>query len=150
MAGEIEQLEDAYCSLLGAISYLQSANGGQILGGADIDPLLKFANISAPAAIVICDGEKATGPKSNSGVQETAPEWSIFLIASSFSLEGEGRSGSVGIYQMIDDVYAAVHWKVLMNDPPARAVYTGFRRFDLGANSVVYQMTFRNTFVRMP
>jgi hypothetical protein len=147
MAGDIQRIETNYRALLEAVPYLDSA---EIRGASEVTNLLRFSNLSPPAATVVFNGERAR-PDAALGditVQESEMEWSIFITASSFGIEGEGRSGDVGIYQMIDDVLEAVNGKLLTVTPTSVAYYVSSRRFDLSANNVTYEMVFRNAYIR--
>jgi len=150
MTSIIESLESNYTSLLSGISYLASASGGTVVAAADAATLLDIMTISPPFAVIVFNGEIA-GPSDRVGtgaVQQTEMEWSFFLGASSFAADGEGRLGTVGIYQMIDDVIAAVDGRALSLAPLAKAFYKRARRYNITPNLVIYEVVFRNQFVR--
>jgi len=150
MPGELQRLETNYTELLEAVSYLTEAEGGTIIAGADPSLLLNFGGLVTPFAVVVFNGESAaptSAIREVGALQQTDMEWSIFLGASSFATSGEGRLGT-GIYQMIDDVIAAVQGKTLSVEPPARPFYVRSRRFNITANQIVYEVVFRNQFLR--
>jgi hypothetical protein len=149
MASELERLGNNLVALLQAIPYLTTAQGGTILMAADPKPVLDFSNLTPPWALLIFDDENAAKNDVLGGAfQQSAMVWSIFVGAQSFSLAGEGTLGPVGVYQMIDDVIAAVDGKVISLVPIAKAFYVRCRRYNTLANAVIYQMAFRNAFSR--
>ena len=147
MPSHLETLETKYTVLLDAIPYLLPAAGGTIIAAADAATLFDLTTLIAPAAVVAFDGEIATSSETirDGAIQQSSMEWSIFVVASSFASAGEGR---IGAYQMVDDVIAAVQGKTLSLDPPAKPFYVRSRRYNLTANTVIYQVTFRNQFTR--
>lgn len=147
MASEIERLESNYIALLQAISYLMEAEGGTIVAAAEAATLFDMSTLSSPAAVVVFNGEVARTNEAlrDGAIQQSEMEWSIFLKAQSFAVAGEGR---IGAYQMVDDVILAVQGKTLSLVPPSKPFYVRSRRYDLTANSVIYEVVFRNPFVR--
>jgi len=149
MASEIERLEKNYIALLGAIPYLTTAQGGTILGAADAATLLDLTTLSPPAAVVVFNSEIAQRNEIVGGaLQQTSMEWSIFLVAPSFGAEVEGRLGSTGVYQMIDDALAALEGKVISLDETAKVFYVRTRRYNVTGNAVVYELVVRNAYLR--
>ncbi len=149
MTSQISTVAANYVTLLETVSSLQTANGGLVFSVADPTPVLKFETISAPAGILVFDGEQAGKDMAIGGtVQRTDMAWSVFLLAASFDTRGQGVEGDTGIYQLIDDVLTAVNGRVVDMNPVARAFYVSCRRFEVLQNVVVYQMRFRNQFIR--
>jgi hypothetical protein len=149
MASEIERLEKNIAALLAAVPYLTAANGGTILGAGDVKSLLDLTTQMPPAAIIVFNGEIATKNETiGATLQASTMEWSIFVVAESYAVAGEGRLGTVGAYQMIDDVLATLEGKLISLVEVARLFYVRSRRYNVTTNAVIYEMVFRNAYLR--
>ena len=145
MASNIERIEGNFAALLEAVPQLED----RIIRGADPRIVLEWAKIPPPSAVIVFDAEDpAREVSAQSGVLQTGMRWSIYVVAASFAIEGEGRLGNEGAYQLVDDVIAAVHWQPLSIGPDARAVYNGAERHDVDTGRVVYRTRWRCQFLR--
>ncbi len=75
-------------------------------------------------------------------------QWSIFVLAKSFTDDGEGRLGSQGAYQMIDDIHAALAGYGF-DGLDSKLFYFGANRFKVIDGRVIYEMTFRHHMIRL-
>lgn len=153
MPAEIQAIESALVALAQAVPYLATS----VIAGADPRMMLSFGSpdIIAPAVVVVFQGERVSDGNGPGGVQayggstaQSVMEWSLYAISTSFATDGEGRLGDQGCYQMVDDLIAAIDGRLVSADPDAKAFYVGCRRYDLNDSRIVYEISFRNQFIR--
>lgn len=155
---EVTTIGTNILALLGAITYLQTANGGTLKRATDPKQLKDFSIYAPPFAILVPDGETVQGENLNVGGAyfETMLHWSLYLGASSFALEGEGTTGGSvigdpGIEAMIDDVTAKLMGQNVGIPAVASKMFPGnpfHRRFAMTTSAVVWQMQWRNQWRR--
>jgi len=152
MPSNIEQLEALIVAQLKTVSYLAPNAGGTVRGVADIKTFLDLTTLEPPTAIVVFDGEKAGKDETIGRVtQQTTWYWTLYLVASSFGTDGEGRLGATGAYQMVDDVVAALEGFTLTIPPDSnttKLIYIGAARFNVEDTAVIYEVRFRHQFLR--
>jgi hypothetical protein len=110
-----------------------------------------MTSTTPPSAIVVFDGEKA-GKWETIGrtLQQTTFFWTLYLCASSFGTDTEGRLGTQGAYQMIDDAIAKLEgFPITTPDGQQdKLVYIGAARYHVGDTVVIYESRWRHQFVR--
>lgn len=150
MASVIETVETQLVTLVSTIPYFATEVGGSVRGVTDIHTFLELSTVPSPSAIAMFDGEKADDNVTiGHSTQKTSMHWSIFLIASSFSAASEGRIGSVGTYQMLDDVVSAVEGQlVALPNENTKFMYLGAEFFGVNKTQVVYRSRWRNEYIR--
>jgi hypothetical protein len=145
----LTDLQNEYVELIQAVSYLA---GDKTQGAADIQSVMDFMGVPTPWARVVFDGESAEAPQGigDNPVQQTRQDWSIFVGADGFDLAGQQATteNAYGVYQMVDDVIAAVVGKPLSLNPAAKPFLVRSGRHAMTANAVVYRIVVRNSYVR--
>ncbi len=154
MSSVIETIESAIITLAQGISYLSPSAGGTLRGVADIRTFMDITTVAPPGVIVVFDGERATEDMAIGGaVQQTELHWTFYVIAQSFGGDGEGRVGTVGAYQMIDDLIEALEGKeIYVDNVLMKLFYKGAIRAMNPAQSpsvVIYEVKFRHQYQRM-
>lgn len=146
----IETVESAIVTQLKTLDAFDPNTGAVVRGVSDIATFINLTTLEPPSAIVVFDGEKAKPDMTIGKVtQETQMFWTIYLVASSFGTDGEGR---LGIYEMIDEVSASDGLEGFVIDFPGviktKLTYIGSARFQVADTVVIYEARFRHQFLR--
>ena len=144
----IETVESAIVAQLQTVATLAPNAGGTVRGVADIKTFYDLTTLEPPSAIVVFDGEKAKPDQTiGKATQQTEMFWSIYLVASSFGTNSEGRSA---VYQMLDDVVLALEgFPIVVPDVIATKItYVGTARYHVGDTVVIYESRWRHQFLR--
>ncbi len=145
----ISAVEAAIVAQLQAGVPALSANaGGTVRGVADVQMFIDLTTLEPPAAIVVFDGEKARPDMTiGKATQQTDLYWAIYLVASSFGTDSEGR---VTAYNLIDNVVTALEGFAI-NIPSlisTKMLYVGAARYHVGDEVVIYESRWRHQFLR--
>lgn len=145
MAAIIETMEQAIVARLRTISYVEDARGV-----ADAKSFLDVTTFAPPAIFVVFAGERA-GKNEVIGatLQETTFLWKLYVIAHSFAPSAEGRLGTQGAYQMLEDVVGKLEgWIVDKSVTTSKMLLVGSQLYNVQDTSVAYEMTWRCNFIR--
>ncbi len=140
-AGIVARIKDQVTSL--------SQAPGECRGINNVASVMTLASMTTPSALVAFAGESASESPMAIGDPSARLEWrwSIFVVAKSFTDEGEGRLGTLGAYQLIDDIFDALQGYGF-SGTETRLFYVGARRFRVIDGRVLYEMTFRHHMIR--
>jgi hypothetical protein len=130
---------DIVAQLQSQLAYLTTAQGGTCRGVADVTTALQLEREIPPAVLVEYAGETADPPLHISGGRQLVRiPWDLFVIAESFSKDGEGRES---VYTMLDDISTALGGFVLpstVSRTMAKLFRRGIKRWSLTDASVIY------------
>lgn len=118
------------------LAYLRTPDGSRCRGVMDAQTAIAFEGIEAPAALVQYQGERVSGILGEGVVGLPVDRqfdffWRVFLISSSFSHFGEGRTGAAkvagaqGAYRLVDDVFNALQGFQVRSDHDSRLLSQG-------------------------
>jgi len=128
---------------------ISAAASGDIREATNPDWILRWESLPKPIALLVFDGEDngealaQTG--GDGGDSVSTMSWIISVIAESFAPQGEG---SASAYTLIEELFAALHEKIVLASPGVKLRYAGSEYVDATANAVMYRTRWENTFIR--
>ncbi len=145
MAAHIENMEIAIVNRVREIAYLDT-----VRAIADPKMFLSVETMPPPAVLVVFDGERAGRDETIGHVlQQTQLLWKTYIIANSFGQSAEGRLGTHGAYQIIEDVIDKLEGFLVDDDvTTSKMLLVGTSMVNVSELTVIYEMIWRNNFIR--